>query len=91
MTEDATPVKPTDDAILARLTVIVRDVFADPAIDLAPEMPTVDVPGWDSITQVGLLVEIERAFAISLDPLAIDDLATVGDLVDLVRRGGAAP
>ena len=91
MTEEATHVTPTDDVILARLTAIVRDVFADPAIDLSPEMATIDVPGWDSITQVGLLVEIERAFALTLDPLAIDDVATVGDLVDLVRRADAAP
>lgn len=77
--------RPTRQAILALLEQTLRDVFFDPTIVIDGSSTAEDVDGWDSLSHVRLLVEIERRFAISIPPLEADRLANVGDLADLIH------
>ena len=46
------------DAVYAQLADIFHDVFDDDAIDLTPELTADDVPEWDSLTHVRLILTI---------------------------------
>ncbi|MEJ0019451.1 MAG: acyl carrier protein [Acetobacteraceae bacterium] len=80
---------PDDAAILAGIAQIARTVFQDPLLDLTLETASEDVPGWDSMNHIMLVVAVECRFGIRFDAAETEDLRTVGALVRLVRRKGA--
>ncbi len=77
--------------VLAEVTAILRDVLDDPHIDLTPDTVAADVPGWDSMAHIALVVETECRFGITFQTAEIEGLHRVGDLVRLVeaKRGPA--
>lgn len=76
----------TDAEIMAAMTDIFHDLFADDAIILSPDMTAADVEGWDSIKHISLIVAIEDRFGIQIGTQEIEQLANVGDLLATVRR-----
>jgi acyl carrier protein len=51
-----------------------------------------DIPAWDSLAHVNLLIAIEQHFEIVFDVSDAIDIETVGDLIETVRRyKSAAP
>jgi len=48
------------------LQAIFRDLFDDDAIVLTDSTTAGDVSGWDSLKNVRLIVQIERAFKVNL-------------------------
>lgn len=81
----------TEAAIWAELSGVFRDVFADDEITLRPETTAEDVEEWDSLTNVQLLMEIERRFGLRFSTGEIANLKNVGELVAAIeRRTGAA-
>ncbi len=77
--------------VLAEVTAILRDVLDDPEIELTPDTVAADVPGWDSMAHIALVVETECRFGITFQIAEIEALHRVGDLVRLVeaKRGAA--
>jgi len=81
----------TDQEILAIFTRILRDLLADDAISLDMATTRADVPGWDSMANVNLLLEIEAAANVRFKAAEVLRLKNVGELIELVerkRRGG---
>jgi len=78
------------DAIYARLTEILRDVFDDDDIVARPELTAADVDGWDSFAHLNVVFSVERAFRISFAASETTALKNVGDLVELIERKTAA-
>jgi acyl carrier protein len=76
---------------LAEVTEILRDVLDDPSIELTTETVAGDVPGWDSMAHIALVVEVERRFGVTFQTAEIEGLHRVGDLVRLIeaKRGAA--
>jgi acyl carrier protein len=72
-------------AILAEITDIVRTVFGDPYIELTPEMTSDDLPVWDSMNYIRLVVEAECRFDIEFQAVEIEDVKTVGELVQMIE------
>lgn len=70
----------------AQVTEVFRDMFALPALVLKDEMTAADVPGWDSLTHINLVLAIERRFRIKLTTGEVSKLKNVGNLLALVRR-----
>lgn len=79
-----------ESAMWNQLTEIFRDTLDEPDIELGRETTADDVDGWDSITNIQLLVAIEQSFQISLMTGEIAGLNNVGELADLIaaRTGG---
>ncbi len=50
------------------------------------ELGAGDVPGWDSLGHVNLLMAVEKHFGIALDVADSIEIETAGDLLDAVRR-----
>ena len=48
-------------------------------------MTAADVPGWDSVNHITLVVETERVFGIKFRTTEIEDLKNVGDLFRLIK------
>lgn len=74
----------TDPEIRATLTKIFRETFDDPAIVITDATTAKDVPLWDSISHVDLVVSVEKAFRVSFTTKEIKGLENVGDLIRLI-------
>ena len=74
---------------LETLTEVFRRVLKKRDISLAPSMTAADVPSWDSVNHVNLMIEIEDAFGVRFSTREITGLRNVGGLVDLLRAKGA--
>jgi acyl carrier protein len=68
-----------------RLTDIFREVFDRSDLTIAPETTAKDIPGWDSQTNITLIVATESHFGIRFRTAEIEQLRKVQDLADLVR------
>ena len=73
-------------SILERLTPVLRDVFDNDDIVATPELTAQKVEGWDSLGNVRLLLEIEKAFAVRFSTTEITSLKNVGQLAELIEK-----
>ena len=68
-----------------RLTEIFRRLFSLPELVLEDGLTARDVPGWDSLNHVTLLIEVEREFGLRFTSREIEALQRVGDLKALIE------
>ncbi len=76
----------TDEDIYARLTPIFRDVFDDDELTVHPELTAKDVPEWDSMSHIRLVLSVEKAFGTRFAASEVASLGNVGEFVSLIRR-----
>ena len=74
-----------NEEIDAGLAEIFHDLFGDDTLVLRPGMTAADVPGWDSIKHISLIVAIEDRFGIKWKTSEIDGLKNVGDMQRTIR------
>jgi acyl carrier protein len=79
----------TDEDVLKQLSLIVSEETGDDA-ELTRESTADDVPGWDSVAHSRIMLRAEQAFKVRLDTDVFYSLATVGDLIDYLRKQMAA-
>lgn len=72
------------DEALAQVKDVFRDVFDDDDLIVLPHMTAADIPGWDSLKMINLLVVIETRIGVRLRSSEVDGLRCVGDIVDIV-------
>lgn len=65
---------------------ILEDVLDEPVPVITEATVAKDVPAWDSLNHVRLLVHIEQAYGISFPVDAVERLENVGALIQLVNR-----
>ena len=75
------PPPSTGSPVLAEITDIFRDLLRDPTLELSAGSSPDDVPGWDSMTHIALVVEAECRFGVQFHTAEIEQLRNVGDLV----------
>ena len=80
----------SDAEIYQGLTQVLQDVFGDPSLVATPELSADQVPGWDSVRMINIILAVEQHFGIRLRSKEIDQLKTVGDLAGLVSTKLAA-
>ena len=74
-----------DTALLGQLNEVFRETLGNDAILLTPTTTAEDVPEWDSMNHVFLVVEMERRFGIKFRTAEMEDLRNVDDLARLIR------
>lgn len=79
----------TDDTTLGRLQTVFIRFFDDPSLRLSPDTTAADVPGWDSLANVELMVEVEQAFGIRFRTGEVAALTNVGELAAAIERRAA--
>ncbi|MBS1028334.1 acyl carrier protein [Gluconobacter albidus] len=70
--------------VAVQITKIFQDVFDDPDLLLKDETTARDIPGWDSVAMINIIVAIEEHFNIRLKTREIEGLKSVGDLYEAV-------
>jgi len=74
----------SQEALLGRLNEVFHSVFDDPNLTVSPATTAKDVPGWDSIVHITLVIEVEREFGIKFQMSEIEKLRNVGDLLTIL-------
>ena len=72
--------------IIAQVQEIFRTVLKNEAVVLTDEMTAEDVPGWDSLTHVVLISEIEKHFGIRFSIREMLSWKTVGKMVESIVK-----
>jgi len=71
--------------VLIKLQEIFDSVFLDEVI-VTPELTAKDVPEWDSITHVTLIMTVEEAFGVRFRVGEVEATQNVGDLANLIVK-----
>ena len=82
-------VKMDNNEIVSRLTPIFRDVFNDDALVVSEGMTAADVPTWDSLSNINMIVSVEKAFGVKFSIKDVRALKNVGELLALIKRKAA--
>jgi len=73
-----------DAAAKERLTQVFRRVLHHPRLVLRDDLTAREVPGWDSLNHVTLMIEIEREFGLRISSGQMERLRSVADLKALI-------
>ena len=78
-----------DEIIDVRLAKVIVEVFhlEDAAVDSKSGADTID--GWDSLGQLGLIMEIEKRFGVKFPTARIVEFDTAGKIQEGLRQLGA--
>jgi len=68
------------------LQPIFRDTFEDDAIQVESSSTAKDIPGWDSLNHIYLVVAIEKAFKVKFTTMEIQSWKCAEDIVADVNR-----
>ncbi len=71
--------------VLARLQPIFDTVFLEP-VELSPTISAKDVPEWDSLTHISLMVAVEKAFSVRFRVGEVETTKNVGEFADLILK-----
>jgi acyl carrier protein len=77
-------------AHLDRINDVFRNVFDDDELKIGRTTTAADVEGWDSLTHVTLIINVEKAFGVKFTSAEVAALKSVGDLQDLLDSRLAA-
>jgi acyl carrier protein len=75
-----------DEGIEQRLAGIFQSVFDEPDLHLTRDMTARDVPAWDSLSHITLIVAVEKEFRIRFTTAEVAALMNVGDLADQILK-----
>ncbi len=76
------------DDIYSRLNDIFQDLF-DEDVKLTPTTTADDVPGWDSLSHVRLILTVQQKFGVKFSASQTTGMKNVGDLVSLIQAKAA--
>lgn len=72
--------------IMEKIQGICKDVFEDEAVVITEETTAADVDGWDSLTHLSLMNELEEVFDVEFMLDEVIGAAKIGDLVDIIEQ-----
>jgi acyl carrier protein len=79
----------TETEVRDGLYKIIRSVLDNPALELSPATTAKDVPGWDSLKQVMIMIGVEEHFGVRLSSREIDNITCVGDFLGVISAKAA--
>ena len=69
-----------------QLNSIFQEVFDNLDLVVRSETSPIDIPDWDSVAQVKLVLAVEEAFAIRLTSDEVSSIHCVGDFVAALNK-----
>jgi acyl carrier protein len=75
----------TQAEVIAKLQTVFDNVFLEPP-RLTPTLSAKDVPEWDSLIHISLIVAVEKAFSIRFRIGEVEATHNVGEFADLIAR-----
>lgn len=73
-------------AIYQKLTPIFREILGDDALVLTPRTSARDIPTWDSVNHIRIVLSLEQQFALKVNVRETAELMNVGDLVAFIEK-----
>ena len=73
-----------DAEIQGRLQDLFRKAFRAPDYVLKPEDTPAELPNWDSLNYITLILEIQKAFGIRVRAVEAGQFRTAGDLLRMI-------
>ncbi len=61
-------------------------MFDNPSLEITDATTAQDIPDWDSITHVNLIVAVEKDFKTSFTTKDVKALGNVGDFIRLIEN-----
>jgi len=74
--------------ILDVITPVFREVFEDQELVITRNLSAQDVPNWDSLNHITLVVELEQVTGTTFSSEELSSMITVGDLIDSLKSKG---
>ena len=71
--------------VIAKLQAIFDNIFLEPVV-LTPAISAKDVPEWDSLTHISLMVAVEKAFGVRFRVGEVENTKNVGEFADLILK-----
>lgn len=71
--------------VIAKLQTIFDNVFLEPVI-LTPAISAKDVPEWDSLMHISLMVAVEKEFSVRFRVGEVETTRNVGEFADLILK-----
>lgn len=80
---------PRPELQMHKIIACLKEVFpdCDPSV-ITPQTTLGEVPGWDSMNSVNLLMELESAFSVSMFNETLTSKQRVEDVAELLRGKG---
>jgi acyl carrier protein len=75
----------TEPEIIEGLAEILRDVFDDDSLQVTQDTSAADIPDWDSLNQINIVVAAEMRFGVKFRTAELEGLRNVGELARLIR------
>jgi acyl carrier protein len=72
--------------VIEKLNLIFRDVLDDESISLTMETSAEDVPEWDSLNHIQLVVAIEKEYKIKFTSSEIQNWRNVGEICSAINN-----
>jgi acyl carrier protein len=70
--------------VIEQLTPVFRKIFNNPGLEISDEMTANDVEGWDSLSHMLLIADVETAFSIKFKLKELNKMRNVGDMIDII-------
>ena len=70
--------------VFSKLTTIFRTIFNNNSLLLKNELTANDVDGWDSLSHMLLISEIENVFSIKFKLKELNKMRNVGDMIEII-------
>jgi acyl carrier protein len=71
--------------VIAKLQTVFDSVFLEPVV-LTPALSAKDVPEWDSLIHISLMVSVEKAFSVRFRVGEVEATRNVGEFADLILK-----
>ena len=76
--------------VIAQLQTIFDTVFLEPVV-LTAAISAKDVPEWDSLTHISLMVAVEKSFNVRFRVGEVENTKNVGDFANLILKRKQEP
>ena len=71
--------------VIAKLQTIFDNLFLEP-VTVTPFLSAKDVPEWDSLTHISLIMAVEKNFAVRFRVGEVEKANNIGEFADLILK-----
>ena len=75
----------TREDVIERLVPLMEDVFDEDDLAYSDALTADDIPEWDSLSHIRLMIAIERSFGIRFGTGEIESFENLGELVSSIQ------
>jgi acyl carrier protein len=76
--------------VIAKLQTIFDNLFLEP-VTLTPVLSAKDVPEWDSLMHISLVIGVEKAFGVRFRVGEVEKTNNIGEFADLILKRTQEP